>query len=159
MIDRTSKRIRLARSLGWDGKLVALSVSTILSSAAAYSAWMAKLDSSLVEALNRFLQGFVSMLGFALLAIPLIGPCMLIGWSVGWVAGGALRLPALARASIAATLLGGSAVLPIAYFFGRVGYAAENEWRILVLPLLWIVPSSAVLAAQIVFRRRLRKSA
>jgi hypothetical protein len=159
MIDGTSKRIRLARSLGWDGKLVALSVSTILSSAAVYSAWMAGLDLPLVDALNRFLNGLISMLGFAVLALPLIVPCMLIGWSVGWIAGGAIRLPALARASIAAALLGGSAVLPIAYFFGRVGYAAENEWRILVLPLLWIVPSSAVLASQIVFRRRLRNPA
>jgi hypothetical protein len=120
---------------------------------------MAGLDVSLVAVLDRFLAGFASMLGFALLAIPLIGPCMLIGWSAGWVAGGAIRLPALARASLAAALLGGGAVLPITYFFGRVGYAAENEWRILVLPLLVIVPSSAVLAAQIVFRRRLRKSA
>ena len=165
MIDGTSKGIRLARSLGWDGKLVVLSVATILSSAviysawAVYSAWMAGPNLSLIEALNRFLNGSVSMLGFAVLAVPLIGPCMLIGWSMGWVAGGAIRLPALARASIAAALLGGSAVLPVAYFFGRVGYAAENEWRILVLPLLWIVPSSAVLASQIVFRRRLRKPA
>lgn len=165
MVDGTSNRSRLARSLGWDGKLVVLSVATILSSAviyaawAAYSAWVAGLDLSLLEALNRFLSGLVYMLGFAVVAVPLIGPCMLIGWTVGWVAGGAIRLPALARASIAAALLGGSAVLPVAYFFGRVGYAAENEWRILVLPLLWIVPISAVLASQIVFRRRLRKPA
>ena len=165
MIDGTSKRSRLARSLGWDGKLVAVSVSTILSSAviysawAAYSAWVAGLDLSLLEALNRFLNVAVSMLGFAVVAVPLIGPCMLIGWTVAWVAGGAIRLPALARASIAAALLGGSTVLPVAYFFGRIGYAAENEWRILVLPLLWIVPSSAVLASQIVFRRRLQKPA
>jgi hypothetical protein len=165
MIDGTSKRIELARSLGWDGKLLALSVSTILTSAAiysawaVYSAWVAGPDLSVSEALNRFLSGSVSMLGFAVLAVPLIGPCMLIGWSLGWVAGGAIRLPALARASVAAALLGGGAVLPVAYFFGRAGYAAENEWRIFVLPLLWIVPSSAVLASQIVFRRRSRKPA
>ncbi len=154
MSDGTSKEIRLAKSLGWDGKLVALSVSTVLSSVAIYSAWAIRTDLSLVETLNRFLSGFVAMLGFAVLAFPLIVPCMLIGWSAGWVAGGAIRLPVLARATIAAAVLGGSAVLPITYFFGRSGYAAENEWRVLVLPLLWIVPSSAILAAQIIFRRR-----
>ena len=165
MIDGTSRTVRLARSLGLDGKAVALSVSTITSSAAlysawsVYSAWMAGLDLPLVEAMDRFIAGFVSMLGFAVFALPLIAPCMLIGWSVGWVAGGAIRLPTLARASIAAAILGGSSVLPITYFFGRAGYAAENEWRNLVLPLLCIVPSSAVLASQIVFRRRLRKPA
>lgn len=154
MSDGPRRKISLAQSLGLDRKLVALCLCTVLVAAVVYSAWMTGADRPLAEALNRFLGGSAAMLGFALLFSPLIAPCMLIGWSVGWVVGGVVRLPLLARASTAAGFLGGSAVLPLIYLFARSGYAAENEWRLLVRPLLWIVPTSAILLAPIIYRRR-----
>ena len=154
MSDGTRNATGLVQSLGLDGKLVVLCLSTVLASTVVYSAWMAGTDRPLAEALNRFPVGFAAMLGFAVLLSPIIAPCMFIGWSVGWVLGGVARLPLLARTLIAAGVLGGSAVLPFIFFFGRHGYAAENEWRLLVRPLLWIVPTAAILIALMIYRRR-----
>lgn len=154
MSDGARKTTSLGQSLGFDGKLVVLCLSTLLASTFVYSAWMAGTDRPLAEALNRFPAGFAAMLGFAVLLSPIIAPCMYIGWSVGWVLGGVIRLPLRARTLIAAGILGGGAVLPFIFFFGGDGYAAENEWKLLVRPLLWIAPTSAILIAVMIYRRR-----
>ncbi|WP_156317712.1 hypothetical protein [Cypionkella psychrotolerans] len=154
MSDGSRQMSSLARSFGLDGKLVALCLCTVLAAAVVYSAWMSGADRPFAEALSRFPAGLAAMLGFAVLFSPLIVPCMLIGWVVGWIAGGVVRLPLPARTAIAAGVLGAAAVLPVMFFFGRSGYAAENEWRILVRPLLWIAPTSAILVALSIYRKR-----
>ena len=154
MSDGSRQKVSLARSLGLDSKFVALCLCTVLAAAVVYSAWVSGNGRPLADALSRFPTGLVAMLGFAVMFSPLIAPCMVVGWSVGWVVGGVVCLPLLARSAIAAGVLGAAAVLPVMFFFGRNGYAAENEWRILVRPLLWIVPTSAILVALIIYRKR-----
>lgn len=150
MVDGTSEKISIAQSLGLDGKLVALCLCTVLAAAVVYSAWLLGADRTLVETLNRFSDALGAMLGFAILGSPVIIPCMVVGWSLGWIIGGLVRLPFRARTLIAAGVLGGSAVLPFLFFFGSSGYAAE----ILVRPLLCIVPISAILIAAVIYRKR-----
>ena len=154
MGDGSRQIVSLARSLGLNCKLFALCLCTVLAAAVVYSAWMSGADRPLDEVLSRFPAILAAMLAFAVLFSPLIVPCMLVGWVVGWIVGGVVRLPLPARTAIAAGVLGGAAVLPVMFFYGYGGYAAENEWRILVRPLLWIVPTSAILVALIIYRKR-----
>ncbi len=154
MSDEIDLRMRLKQSLGIDRKFFFLCFWTAFTTAVAYAVWTLGTNQSLAEALRRFPLTLFVALEIVILFSPLVVPCMLIGWSVAWVLGRLFRLPLRARILIAAGILGASAVLPFFYFFGRIGYAAENEWRLAIRPLLLLTPTAAILVSQIVYRRR-----
>lgn len=141
------------RFLGLDVKFAASCIGTVFATAFGYSAWMLGNNRALADALASLPTAAIVTFGIATISLPLVAPCMLIGWTLGWVVGGLVRLPPPLRNLIAAGFLGGSAVLPFLLIFGRGGYAAENEWRFVVRPLLWIAPAASTLLSVVIYRK------
>lgn len=154
MSDGIRHRTGIAESLALNGKFFALCFWTVITSVGVYSFshTMPTSDETFIQAILLYLAGLYSMLLWGAMLSPYIIPTMLIGWSASWVLGGLLRLPSLARVLISAGIMGGSAVLPLIIVFG--GGDSEGPWEILLLPLLLIVPPSAIFVALIVYRER-----
>ena len=144
----------LAQVCGLDARFFVLGLYTVIATSVVYAAWLVGVDRPLDDALLRFLTGTFWMLGAAVMASPLFVPCMVTGWSLGWVFGDLSRLPVLVRATVAAFGMGSFAVLPILLTFGRTtGWSAQNDWNNVVYPMLLIIPTSAILIAPWIYRK------